>query len=68
MEISVLGIDISEKMLAYARKNNAASNIEYRRLAFEELDDLDVYKRQEPAGALSGFYAKATPHNSRLAA
>ena len=23
-EISVLGIDISEKMLAYARKNNAA--------------------------------------------
>ncbi len=28
-------------MLAYARKNNAASNIEYRRLAFEELDDLE---------------------------
>ena len=39
--LSVLGIDISEKMLAYARKNNAASNIEYRRLAFEELDDLE---------------------------
>ena len=33
--LSVLGIDISEKMLAYARKNNAASNIEYRRLAYE---------------------------------
>lgn len=28
-------------MLAYARKNNVASNIEYRRLAFEELDDLE---------------------------
>lgn len=28
-------------MLAYARKNNAAFNIEYRRLAFEELDDLE---------------------------
>ena len=39
--LSVLGIDISEKMLAYARKNNGASNIEYRRLAFEDLDDLD---------------------------
>ena len=26
--LSVLGIDISEKMLAYARKNNAAFNIE----------------------------------------
>ena len=39
--LSVLGIDISEKMLAYARKNNAAFNIEYRRLAFEELDDLE---------------------------
>lgn len=39
--LSVLGIDISEKMLAYARKNNGASNIEYRRLAFEDLNDLD---------------------------
>lgn len=39
--LSVLGIDISEKMLAYARKNNCASNIEYKRMAFEELDDLE---------------------------
>lgn len=38
---SVLGTDISEKMLAYARSNNAAENIEYRKLAFEDLDKLD---------------------------
>ena len=37
---SVLGIDISEKMLAFAQENNAASNISYRRLAFEDLDQL----------------------------
>lgn len=37
---SVLGTDISEKMLAYAAKHNAADNINYRRLAFEDLDRL----------------------------
>lgn len=37
---SVLGTDISEKMLAYAAKHNAADNISYRRLAFEDLDRL----------------------------
>ena len=35
---SVLGIDISEKMLAFAKENNSAENIIYRRLAFEDLD------------------------------
>lgn len=34
---SVLGIDISEKMLAYARKYNSAGNITYRRMAFEDI-------------------------------
>ena len=38
---SVLGTDISEKMLAYAAKHNAADNISYRRLAFEDLAQLN---------------------------
>lgn len=38
---SVLGIDISEKMLGYARDKNSADNITYRRLAFEDLNRLD---------------------------
>ena len=38
---SVLGTDISEKMLGYARENNSAENITYRRLAFEDLEQLD---------------------------
>ena len=38
---SVLGMDISEKMLAFARENNSADNITYRRLAFEDLEQLD---------------------------
>ena len=38
---SVLGVDISEKMLAFAKEHNFASNIEYRRLPFEELDMLE---------------------------
>ena len=38
---SVLGIDISEKMLTYAKENNSAENIRYRRLAFEDLNQLD---------------------------
>ena len=38
--LSVLGIDISEKMLGYARKNNSAPNITYRQMAFEDLDKL----------------------------
>ncbi len=37
----VLGTDISEKMLCYARENNASSKIEYRRLPFEDLDKLE---------------------------
>ena len=39
--LSVLGIDISEKMLDFAKKNNSAPNIEYKRLAFEELDTIN---------------------------
>ena len=39
--LSVLGTDISEKMLAYAMENNSAGNIEYRLLPFEDLEKLD---------------------------
>lgn len=39
--LSVLGIDISEKMLKYARENNIADNIAYRKMAFEDLDQLN---------------------------
>ncbi|MDF2651976.1 MAG: SAM-dependent methyltransferase [Paenibacillus sp.] len=35
---SVVGVDISEKMLAYARENNNDSAIEYRRLAIEDIN------------------------------
>ena len=38
---SVLGTDISEKMLGFARENNSAENITYRSLAFEDLEQLD---------------------------
>ena len=38
---SVLGIDISEKMISYARENNSSGNISYRVMAFEDLDQLD---------------------------
>ena len=34
---SVLGIDISEKMLAYAQAHNSAENITYRRMAMEDI-------------------------------
>lgn len=37
---AVLEIDISEKMLDYAGKNNHAENIAYRKLAMEEIDQL----------------------------
>ena len=38
---SVTGTDISEKMLAFAKENNSADNITYRRLAFEDLEQID---------------------------
>ena len=38
---SVLGIDISEKMLAYARVHNGGENITYRCMAMEELEAID---------------------------
>ena len=37
----VLGVDISERMLAAAREKNAYPRIEYRRLAMEELSALE---------------------------
>lgn len=37
---SVLGIDISEKMLAYARKHNQAHNTTYMQMALEDLNSL----------------------------
>ena len=39
--LSVTGIDISEKMLEYAKAHNMADNITYYRLAFEDLDKLN---------------------------
>lgn len=39
---SVLGIDISEKMLKYAEKYSYADNITYRRMAMENLGELDL--------------------------
>ncbi|MCH5198292.1 MAG: class I SAM-dependent methyltransferase [Oscillospiraceae bacterium] len=35
---SVLGIDISEKMLKYAKEHNSANNITYRQMAMEDID------------------------------
>lgn len=35
---SVLGIDLSEKMLAVAKEKNAYPNVAYRRLAMEDMD------------------------------
>lgn len=37
---TVLGIDISEKMLAFAKEHNSAPNITYCRMAFEDLEKL----------------------------
>lgn len=37
---SVLGIDISEKMLQYARQHNNADNITYQQMAMEDIDNL----------------------------
>lgn len=37
----VLGIDISAKMLAYARENNSAECITYRNMAMEDLDQIE---------------------------
>lgn len=39
--LEVLGIDISEKMLDYAKANNSADNITYRKMAFEDLNQLN---------------------------
>lgn len=37
---SVMGIDISEKMLAYAKEHNSADNIVYRRMAMEDIETI----------------------------
>ena len=37
---SVLGIDISEKMLDYAKKHNDAKNIVYKQMALEDINGL----------------------------
>ena len=38
---SVMGIDISEKMVAYAKEHNGAGNIRYLQLAMEDIDRID---------------------------
>ena len=37
---SILGIDISEKMLEYAKEHNSAKNITYKQMAFEDIGGL----------------------------
>ena len=37
---SVLGIDLSEKMLAYAGEHNSAGNITYQRMAMEDIETI----------------------------
>ncbi|MBR6706609.1 MAG: class I SAM-dependent methyltransferase [Clostridia bacterium] len=37
---SVMGIDISEKMLSYAKEHNGAANIVYRRMAMEDIETI----------------------------
>ena len=39
--LSVLGIDISEKMLSYAKENNSDESITYRKMALEDLEQLN---------------------------
>lgn len=39
---SVLGIDISEKMLEYAQKHSSAHNITYRKMALEDICELNM--------------------------
>ena len=39
---SVLGIDISEKMLEYAAKHSSADNITYRQMALEDICELNM--------------------------
>ena len=39
---SVLGIDISEKMLEYAKKHSSADNITYRKMALEDICELNM--------------------------
>ena len=38
---SVLGIDISEKMLGYAEEHNKAENITYQRMAMEDIEEIN---------------------------
>ena len=37
---SVLGIDLSEKMLQYAQEHNSSGNIIYQRMAMEDIDTI----------------------------
>lgn len=37
---SILGIDISEKMLSYAKEHNSADNITYIKMAMEDIDTI----------------------------
>ena len=39
---SVLGIDISEKMLEYAKKHSSAENITYRQMTLEDICELNM--------------------------
>ena len=53
----VLGIDISERMLAYAVEHNGADNIEYRKTAMEDLGEIE-YKFDLITSSLVFDYAE----------
>ena len=53
---SVLGIDISAKMLEYAREHNSADNVTYRQLAMEDIGEIgeQLTPVREPPELLPG--------------
>lgn len=68
----VLGVDISEKMLSAARRENAGEGIEYRRMAMEDIASLDerfdvvasslaIHYVQDFAGLARAVYALLNP-------
>ncbi len=73
---SVLGIDISEKMLEYAKEHNSAENILYRRMAMEDIGTIDrcfdlvtsslVFDYIEDFGGLMRKIRKLMKNDARL--
>ena len=68
----VLGVDISEKMLSAARRENAHPRVEYRRMAMEDIAELDerfdivvsslaIHYVEDYAGLVRQVYALLNP-------